>query len=106
MDADGGRIRGGSTWRLCFGAPLAVVQQQLLDALLPALEQFDRDGLPPFLARYAALDVLAGRAITVHGPQGDEQGVADGIGDDGALRVRMEQGVRQVHAGEVSVRAT
>ncbi len=89
------------------GAPSRnALAAQLLDALLPALEQFDRDGLPPFLARYAALDVLAGRAITVHGPQGDEQGVADGIGDDGALRVRMEQGVRQVHAGEVSVRAT
>ncbi len=89
------------------GAPSRnALAAQLLDTLLPALEQFDRDGLPPFLARYAALDVLAGRAITVHGPQGDEQGVADGIGDDGALRVRMEQGVRQVHAGEVSVRAT
>lgn len=78
----------------------------LLDALLPALEQFDRDGLAPFLARYAALDVLAGRAVTVHGPHGDEDGVADGIGDDGALRVKMEQTIRHVHAGEVSVRAT
>lgn len=79
---------------------------QLLDALLPALEQFDHDGLSPFLARYAALDVLAGHAVTVHGPQGDEQGVADGIGDDGALRVNVGQTVRRVHAGEVSVRAT
>lgn len=78
----------------------------LLDALLPALEQFDRDGLAPFLARYAALDVLAGRAVTVHGPQGDEHGVADGIGDDGALRVKVGAAVRQVHAGDVSVRAT
>jgi len=79
---------------------------QLLDALLPALEQFDREGLASFLARYAALDVLAGRAVTVHGTQGDEHGVADGIGDDGALRVKVGQAVRLVHAGEVSVRAT
>lgn len=79
---------------------------QLLDALLPALDQFDRDGLPPFLARYAALDVLAGRAVTVHGPRGDEHGVAEGIGDDGALWVRLGQALRQVHAGDVSVRAT
>lgn len=89
------------------GAPSRnTLATQLLDTLLPALDQFDRDGIPPFLARYAALDVLAGRAVTVHGPQGDEQGVADGIGDDGALRVRVGQAVRQVHAGEVSVRAT
>jgi len=78
---------------------------QLLDALLPALEQFDREGLAPFLARYATLDVLAGRAITVHGPQGDEHGVAEGIGEDGALRVRVGQAMRLGHAGEVSVRA-
>ncbi|MBD9468970.1 bifunctional biotin--[acetyl-CoA-carboxylase] ligase/biotin operon repressor BirA [Pseudoxanthomonas sp. PXM01] len=93
--------------RLADGAPSRnTLAAQLLDALLPALEQFDHDGLPPFLARYAALDVLAGRAVTVHGPQGDEQGVADGIGDDGALRVNMGQAMRLVHAGEVSVRAT
>lgn len=79
---------------------------QVLDTLLPALDAFDRDGLPAFLARYAALDVLAGHAVTVHGPQGDEQGVADGIGDDGALRVNMGQVMRLVHAGDVSVRAT
>ncbi|MCH6482467.1 bifunctional biotin--[acetyl-CoA-carboxylase] ligase/biotin operon repressor BirA [Pseudoxanthomonas sp. LH2527] len=79
---------------------------QLLDALLPALEQFDREGLAPFLARYATLDVLAGRTVTVHGPQGDEHGVAEGIGEDGALRVRVGQAMRLVHAGEVSVRAT
>lgn len=78
----------------------------LLDALLPALDLFDAEGLPPFLARYAALDALAGRAITVHGPQGDAHGIADGIGDDGALQVRIGAVRRQVHAGDVSVRAT
>jgi len=78
----------------------------VLDALLPALDLFDADGLSPFLPRYAALDALAGRAVTVHGPHGDEQGIADGIGDDGALQVRIGVERRQVHAGDVSVRAT
>ncbi|PPJ41460.1 MULTISPECIES: bifunctional biotin--[acetyl-CoA-carboxylase] ligase/biotin operon repressor BirA [unclassified Pseudoxanthomonas] len=78
----------------------------VLDALLPALDLFDADGLAPFLARYAVLDVLSGRAVTVHGPQGDEQGIADGIGADGALQVRIGRERRQVHAGDVSVRAT
>ncbi len=83
-----------------------VLAAGLLDALLPALDLFDAEGLPPFLARYAALDALAGRAITVHGPQGDAHGIADGIGDDGALQVRIGAERRQVHAGDVSVRAT
>ncbi|WP_155944526.1 bifunctional biotin--[acetyl-CoA-carboxylase] ligase/biotin operon repressor BirA [Pseudoxanthomonas sp. Root630] len=81
------------------------IAASVLDTLLPALDRFDADGLSPFLARYAALDVLAGRAVTVHGPQGDEQGVADGIGGDGALQVMIGAERRQVHAGDVSVRA-
>jgi BirA family biotin operon repressor/biotin-[acetyl-CoA-carboxylase] ligase len=47
-----------------------------------------------------------GREVIVHGPQGDEHGMAEGIGDDGALRVRVGEVQRQVHAGDVSVRAT
>ena len=82
------------------------VASRLLDTLLPALELFDREGLSPFRARYAALDVLVGREVIVHGPQGDEHGVAEGIGDDGALQVRVGELQRQVHAGDVSVRAT
>lgn len=76
----------------------------VLDALLPALEIFDADGLAPFLARYAVLDVLAGRAVTVHGPQGDAHGIAEGLADDGALQVRIGMEYRHVHAGDVSVR--
>lgn len=82
------------------------VAASVLEALLPALDIFDADGLPPFLARYAALDVLAGRAVTVHGPQGDEHGIAEGLGDDGALQVRVGTEHRRVHAGDVSVRTT
>ena len=78
----------------------------VLDALLPALDIFDADGLAPFLARYAVLDVLAGRAVTVHGPQGDAHGIAEGLADDGALQVRVGMEHRRVHAGDVSVRMT
>lgn len=82
------------------------IAARVLDALLPALDLFDAEGLSPFLARYAALDVLAGRTVTVHGPQGDEHGTAVGIGEDGALQVRIGTERRRVHAGDVSVRAT
>ncbi|WP_417471516.1 biotin--[acetyl-CoA-carboxylase] ligase [Luteimonas mephitis] len=77
----------------------------LLAALLPALEQFDRDGLPGFLPRHGELDALAGRAIVLHGGDGDRAGTALGLAADGALRVRLDDGqVRAFHAGEVSVR--
>jgi len=77
----------------------------LLSRLLPALEAFDAQGLAPFVDRYAALDALAGREIDVHGHAGVQRGVACGIADDGALRVRMDGAEQRLYAGEVSVRA-
>ena len=77
----------------------------LLARLVPALAQFDRDGLAPFLGRYAAFDVLAGREVQVHGGAGILGGTALGIAADGALRVRIDGAEHAVHAGEVSVRA-
>ena len=82
-----------------------IVAAALLAALLPALAQFDRDGLQSFLSRHGELDALAGRAIVLHGGGGDCTGTALGLAADGALRVRLGDGqVRAFHAGEVSVR--
>lgn len=76
----------------------------LLAHLLPALDTFDREGLAPFLARYAPLDALQGREIVVHAGNAEHAGVALGIAADGALRARMPEGERRFHAGDVSVR--
>ena len=77
----------------------------LLSRLLPALDQFDRDGLAPFLPRFASLDVLAGREVAIHGPRQTRHGVAGGLAEDGALRVLIDGAWENVHAGEISVRA-
>ena len=76
----------------------------LLAHLLPALEQFDRVGLAPFLPRHAARDVLAGEPVRVLAGDGEHAGVALGLAADGALRVRLSGGERDFHAGEVSLR--
>ena len=76
----------------------------VVEAWLQALATFDSEGLAPFLPRFAAVDVLAGRAVTVHGGNGDVVGEAIGIAGDGALRVRLAGGMQHFHAGEVSVR--
>lgn len=82
------------------------VVTMLLSHLLPALQQFDAEGLAPFLARYAALDALSGRGLRVHEGERAWPATALGIADDGALRVRDGEGrERFVHAGDVSVRA-
>ncbi|QNP41489.1 bifunctional biotin--[acetyl-CoA-carboxylase] ligase/biotin operon repressor BirA [Lysobacter solisilvae (ex Woo and Kim 2020)] len=77
----------------------------VLAHLLPALDLFDAEGLAPFLPRYAALDALLGEAVTLHAATGTQPGTALGVAEDGALRLRLEDGREQrVHAGEVSVR--
>lgn len=95
---DLGRLGGG---RVPSRNAVAIA---VLDALLPALELFDREGLAPFLPRYAALDALAGHPVRVLDSRGDFEGRALGLAPDGALRVSTGDGERRVHAGEVSVR--
>jgi len=89
------------------GSPVsrAALAVACLDRLLPALAQFDHEGLAPFLPRYRALDALAGRQVVVRNAGADRPGVAIGIADDGALRLRDAEGEHSFHAGEVSVRA-
>ena len=77
----------------------------VLDALLPALDLFDAEGLAPFLPRYAALDCLRGRDVRVELQGHWREGQALGLADDGALRVRIDGSDHLLHAGEVSVRA-
>ena len=78
----------------------------VLARLLPALDQFDAEGLAPFLPRYAALDALAGQQVTLQSGGGSQSGMAMGVAEDGALRLRLDEDGREhrVHAGEVSVR--
>ena len=50
------------------------------------------------------LRTIAGREVVLHGGEGDHVGTALGLAGDGALRVRLADGERAFHAGEVSVR--
>ena len=73
-------------------------------ALLAALRRFEREGLAPFAATYAARDLLRGRTVSTTQP-GLPEGRAEGVDTSGALWVVDAAGRRQaVHAGEVSIR--
>ena len=76
----------------------------LVARLVPALDQFDREGLEPFLPRRAALDALAGREVEVRMGDALHVGRALGLAADGALRIRLDGGERHFHAGEASLR--
>lgn len=77
----------------------------LLGSLLPALRLFEREGLAPFLPRWAWCDALQGREVRLLQADGEGvTGVADGIEPSGALRLQTAGGLVVVRGGEVSVR--
>ena len=76
----------------------------MLDALLPALAEFERDGLAPFLSRWQRLDALAGQPVRVLDGAREHEGISAGITDAGALRIRSGDVERVFHGGEVSLR--
>ncbi len=70
--------------------------------LVAAIQRFEREGFAPFAADYARRDLLRGHRGVTSGPDAAE-GVADGVGERGALRVRGDT-LRLLSSGEVSVR--
>jgi BirA family biotin operon repressor/biotin-[acetyl-CoA-carboxylase] ligase len=81
-----------------------VVIAHLLTRLVAALDRFERTGFAPFRPEFARYDLLAGQAVRVHTGNGVHDGVAEGVDDRGALRVRRD-GIASVYdSAEVSVR--
>jgi BirA family biotin operon repressor/biotin-[acetyl-CoA-carboxylase] ligase len=82
-----------------------VLAAAVLDALVAALAAFEQDGFASFAADWARLDQASGRRVVVTGLGETFEGTAQGIDDDGALRVEVGNGsTRSLHAGEISVR--
>ena len=91
--------------QIAGGAPTRdVVADALLASLVDALARFDAEGLAPFLPRFDALDALRGAQIDALIADRTVAGMAVGIADDGALRLRTDDGLQALHAGEVRVR--
>jgi BirA family biotin operon repressor/biotin-[acetyl-CoA-carboxylase] ligase len=82
-------------------APAALAR--LAEPLVKALLEFDAHGFAPFAERFAARDLLRGRAITTT-QTNLPGGVARGVSDTGTLLVQTDEGMREVSSGEVSVR--
>jgi len=76
----------------------------LLDHLLCAIVDFERQGLALFMDEWAQRDVLVGNEITLDLPAGPLQGVARGVDENGALLLACNGELQRHHSGEVSVR--
>ena len=69
--------------------------------LVQTVRGFEQGGFAPLAERFAARDLLAGQAVRL---SDGTEGVAQGVGPGGELRVHTPAGLREVHSAEVSVR--
>ena len=80
-------------------APTALLR--IAAPLVAMLQSFEGYGFAPMQARFAARDVLQGRAVTLSDGQA---GTAHGVAEDGALLVHTAQGMQAITSAEISVR--
>ena len=78
------------------------VLAQVAGPLVRAVLRFQSEGFAPCVAAYARRDLLLGQFVMASAPEAVE-GIAEGVDDQGALRVRSGE-MHSVVSGEVSVR--
>lgn len=76
----------------------------LLEALLPLVAEFERDGFAPWRDAWNARHAFAGREVDVLSGTAKEVAVADGVDSSGNLVVTQEGRRRCLAGGEISLR--
>ena len=94
-------IAPGCLQALDTGSDAAAALLRIVPALVQAVQAFEQFGFSPFQPRFAARDVLAGRAVQL---SDGTRGTAHGVTDNGALLVHTAAGMLEVTSSEVSVR--
>lgn len=82
--------------------PRNAVVAAIGSALMSTLDAFEAGGLQALRGEWLALDAYAGRRLRVRLADGRSvTGVADGLAEDGGLRLRTRQGLRAIRSGTV-----
>ena len=84
------------------------VAAALVESCICGLQDFERDGLRPFIEDWREADALRGRMVDVKGAAGEViKGLARGVDLHGALLVETpEGGLRKFVSGDVTVRVS
>jgi len=76
----------------------------LLDELLPMLAQYESAGFAAWREEWLALDAYAGQPVMLISGDQRQEGVAHGVDETGALRLKTSSGFELFYGGEVSMR--
>ena len=101
--AEGMSMPPGSLQEVEPGLDAPAALQRIVPPLVAMLQSFEAYGFGPMQPRFAARDVLQGRAVALSDGQ---TGTAHGVGDDGALLVHTAGGMQAITSSEISVRPT
>ncbi len=91
----------------CISAlPLSrnIVASVLIKELLAVAQQFEYEGLSPFLQEWQQADAFAGQQIDIYLPDRIVSGTSQGIDVSGALVLDTDLGLQIFHSGDVSLR--
>lgn len=88
----------------CAGISRNELAAGLIESLCRRLPEFEARGFGAFAEAYAACDALYRAEIMIINGNEKLQGVADGVDNDGSLRLKTAGGTEFIRAGEVSVR--
>lgn len=76
----------------------------ILERVMPLLAEYDRHGFAGYRERWQELDAFRGKAVYVSSPNNRIEGVANGVAENGALRLIVDGKEQQFSGGEVSLR--
>jgi BirA family biotin operon repressor/biotin-[acetyl-CoA-carboxylase] ligase len=76
----------------------------LIEEIAGAYHEFSERGLAEFLSEWQKSDCYRGKSVILHGANGEVQGVAQGVDEQGGLRLEAVDGMHTFHSGEVSLR--
>jgi BirA family biotin operon repressor/biotin-[acetyl-CoA-carboxylase] ligase len=99
-------VAGGFAWlrELWPEADAPAALHLVAPALAAALPRYERDAFAAFADAFERRDALRGQRVQTTAAAARE-GVALGVGSNGALRIRDDAGqLHEIHSGEVSVR--
>ena len=79
---------------------------KLINHLYIVIEEFEKNGLTPFLPEWQELDNFAEQEVVLHLPDKEIRGIVRGVDNTGALLLAQAGEVRRYLSGEISMRAT
>lgn len=79
----------------------------LLEQLAVVLERFDAEGFAPLRAEWMRLHSHQNLAVSLSSPDGSTlHGIARGVDEQARLLIETDSGLRAIHTGDVSLRAS